>query len=598
MRRLAVLSLSRSTLKNIPGNEFCPLCAPRRAGHESTVSSVLALSDGRIVSGSWDGRVKVWAEGRDDRPVLEFAHDGKVMAVIAMGQRIVSGSEDRSVRIWSLADGSCEHVLEGHTLPVEYLCATDDLHFASAGPDNTVRKWSVESGCLVRYQKGREHDSRCFTTVRFECPPSQMSGRVSFTMPKGKDFSSVKLAAGARDGTLRLAFTAPPDAAAEEATSGGCGCFGSPPKNGKGSAAGAEQPHSVEAHKPTRLNRTFSAMYIADGAMAVVHSFVMLSDGSIVSTCEGNELRVWHETGGMTHDLRGHSDKIWSLGVTEEDFVVSGSWDGSLIVWDAKAGQIVHELHGHTDKVWGMVIMRDGVVVSASFDKTLRVWDTVDGSCRLELRGHTDKVWSLAQLGHRRVVSGSVDCSLRVWNIESGDCERVLMGHTGCVSAVASIGGGILVSGSWDRTIRVWNGVEGTCTHTMGPGGPQAAGHLGKVTALAAIGNGMVVSGSADNRVIVWDCQTGKCTRQMNDHWGWITTLMPLGNNRVVSGSNDNTLRIFNCETGESEYVLAPQQGNSEVFALASGGDDQSSGKFVFTVEAAQNFVSNVSVVT
>jgi hypothetical protein len=52
----------------------------------------------------------------------------------------------------------------------------------------------------------REHDSLCFSTARLDCPPFAQSGRVSFTMPKGKDFRSVKLASGARDGTLRMFF--------------------------------------------------------------------------------------------------------------------------------------------------------------------------------------------------------------------------------------------------------------------------------------------------------------------------------------------------------------------------------------------------------
>lgn len=52
-----------------------------------------------------------------------------------------------------------------------------------------------------------------------------------------------------------------------------------------------------------------------------------------------------------------------------------------------------------------------------------------------------------------------------------------------------------------------------------------------------------------------------------------------------------------NCETGDSEYVLAPQHSNAEVFAMASGGDIQISGKWCFTVDSSQNYISSVSVV-
>ncbi len=60
--------------------------------------------------------------------------------------------------------------------------------------------------------------------------------------------------------------------------------------------------------------------------------------------------------------------------------IVTGSWDGTVKVWDADKGQELLSLKGHTDWVTSVAFSPDGKrIVSGSEDKTVKVWDAEKG---------------------------------------------------------------------------------------------------------------------------------------------------------------------------------------------------------------------------
>ena len=49
--------------------------------------------------------------------------------------------------MWTVATGSLDHVLEGHTLPVNALAVSaDGSTLVTAGQDGTVRSWPLPPG--------------------------------------------------------------------------------------------------------------------------------------------------------------------------------------------------------------------------------------------------------------------------------------------------------------------------------------------------------------------------------------------------------------------------------------------------------------------
>ena len=130
-------------------------------------------------------------------------------------------------------------------------------------------------------------------------------------------------------------------------------------------------------------------------------------------------------------ELKGHTDSVNSVAFSSDGtWIVSGSDDKSVRVWDASTGVELKELKGHTRSVNSVAFSSDGTrIVSGSSDNSVRVWDALMGVGLKELKGHTGWVNSVAfSSDGTRIVSGSYDNSVRVWDVSTGTLGDVLIG--------------------------------------------------------------------------------------------------------------------------------------------------------------------------
>jgi len=96
--------------------------------------------------------------------------------------------------------------------------------------------------------------------------------------------------------------------------------------------------------------------------------------------------------------LTGHSGSVYTAAFSPDGtWVVSGSSDNTLRLWDAVSGAHLKTLTGHSETVPSVAFSPDGTrVVSGSYDNTLRLWDVVSGAHLKTLTGHSDSTLCLA----------------------------------------------------------------------------------------------------------------------------------------------------------------------------------------------------------
>jgi len=109
----------------------------------------------------------------------------------------------------------------------------------------------------------------------------------------------------------------------------------------------------------------------------------------------------------------------------DSELLASGGQDGGIKVWRVRAGQCVRRFpKAHAQGVTCVRFSRDGTqVVSASFDHTVRVHGLKSGKALKEMRGHASYVNDCAfSPDASRVVSASSDGTVRVWDVKTSEC--------------------------------------------------------------------------------------------------------------------------------------------------------------------------------
>jgi len=223
------------------------------------------------------------------------------------------------------------------------------------------------------------------------------------------------------------------------------------------------------------------------------------------------------DTLSLAGELKGHGGWVTALATTTEepDLVLSASRDNSIIVWnlvreEGKYGVARRRLTGHSHYVQDVAISSDGqFALSGSWDGTLRLWDLNTGNTTRRFVGHSKDVLSVAfSADNRQIVSGSRDKTINLWNtlgqlkftiVEDGHKEWV-----SCVRFSPNLTTPLIVSAGWDKVVKVWN--LNHCKIRT-----NLLGHTGYVNSVTVSPDGsLCASGGKDGTAMLWDLNEGR----------------------------------------------------------------------------------------
>jgi len=256
--------------------------------------------------------------------------------------------------------------------------------------------------------------------------------------------------------------------------------------------------------------------------------------------------------------LKGHAGWVTALATTPEDpsMVLSASRDKSIIVWqltkdEGSIGFARRALKGHSHFVQDVVISSDGqFALSGSWDGTLRLWDIRSGTTAKRFVGHSKDVLSVAfSVDNRQIVSGSRDKTIKLWNT-LGECKYTItdQGHTEWVSCVrfsTSTTNSLIVSAGWDKLVKVWNLTNCRISNNL-------AGHTAYLNTVTVSPDGsLAASGGADGTAFLWDLAEGK--RLYSLEAGGVIHSLCFSPNRywlcAAVGGTVNAIKIWDLES-------------------------------------------------
>ena len=553
-------------------------------GHADVVGALAvgALPDGTpvIVSGSYDGTVRVWRLA-DGTPLGEPLHGHtNWVGAVAVGALpdgtpvIVSGDgrygDDGTVRVWRLADGEpIGEPLHGHTDAVREVAVgalPDGTPVIVSGDwAGTVRVWRLGDGEPVG-EPLHGHTTEVVAVAVGALPdgtPVIVSGdahgavrvwRLTDGEPVGEPLH------GHTTAVFGMAVGALPD--------------------GTPVIVGGLGDGTVRVWRLTDGEPVGEPLYGHTGRVDAV-AVGALPDGTPVIVSGGglgdDTVRVWRLADGtpVGEPLRGHAGAVRAVAVGAlldgTPVIVSGTGDGTVRVWRLADGDPVGEpLPGHTDTVLAVAVgvLPDGTPVivsgSATGDGTVRVWRLADGTPVGEpLRGHAAAVTVAVGVlpdGTPVIVSGGGggDGTVRVWRLADGEPvgEPLHVGGVYAMTLGALLDGTpVIVSGDGDGTVRVWRLADGERV------GEPLSGHANGVQALAVgalpDGTPVIVSGGGlgDDGVRVRRLADGTPAGELRGHTGEVESLavgaLPDGTPVIVGGLGDGTVRVWRLADGE-----------------------------------------------
>jgi WD40 repeat protein len=314
-------------------------------GHTDSISALAASQalEGVLVTASWDNTAKIWDLGHVADPILaengkvlqgELPYDAAVdsMAFLPDGHRVlVAHGEKLTIR--EIKSRANLRTWRAHEYRVNAVAVTPDGRRAiSASNDKTLKVWDLESGTELLTLRGHKD----FVTD------------VAITPDGKRAVSCSGKAILLRDNTLKI--------------------------------------WDLESGMPTKTlfghSREVHAVAVTPNGDQVLSAS---GDGTlIISELKTNDQRkmvpsfnLEHRAGGLDAAHLPDYVTVTSVAVTLDGrYVVSGSSEGRITLWEFDSGQEVHTWEAHSAWIHQMRAFPDGqTVISASADSTVKVWD-------------------------------------------------------------------------------------------------------------------------------------------------------------------------------------------------------------------------------
>ena len=186
------------------------------------------------------------------------------------------------------------------------------------------------------------------------------------------------------------------------------------------------------------------------------------------------------------------------------------------------------------------------IIVTGSSDCSLIIWNIRFGYQPVQkLRHHTAGVLDVC-FDEKHIVSCSKDMTVCLWDRHTGKFLRNLTGHRGPVNAV-QLRGDLVVSASGDGFAKLWNLTSGLCIKEF------PSRDRGMACVEFSPDSRTILAGGNDQVVYQFDTNTGELVRELKGHKNLVRSLhLDSANARIISGSYDTSVRAYDLHTGNA----------------------------------------------
>jgi WD40 repeat protein len=268
--------------------------------------------------------------------------------------------------------------------------------------------------------------------------------------------------------------------------------------------------------------------------------------------------------------LQGHEHIVKTIEYTPDNrYLISGSADGQIKIWDLAKKRACGALHGHELSVNALAVAPGGeLLASCSSDGTVRIWELNQEREIFGWGGYSGALRSMAFSPNGRRLAVTNEADIEVWDIITRQRIVVLKGHVRLIEAVDfSRDGNTLVSGGVDEIVRFWD-----MQKCMSAGAVACIGHC--INSVATSVDGILATGGKDYTVRLWDITSRAEIAVLEGHPDSVRTLVfsPRGD-YLVSGDWSGNVKLWDAALGVELASVEAHEG--AVMSVAFSRDER-----------------------
>jgi len=500
--------------------EICALRKSRKPISKVVVSIELNC----IVTASEIGCITVWdLKGKKVKTLIRRSFEIKALAISRKLKRLYSAGRNNNITVWDLNKLVKSKVLKGHDGYVNDMQVTSDSkHLISCSDDKTVRIWDIRKEQLVETLFGHtgyvnsiainQQENFIITgctdsTMKFwqmneQTELKQMSGHHGCVNAMVVTPDGTRLVTGSDDKAIKIWNV---DDGSDVRTLRG-------------------RPYEVRV-----LDISKEGKYLFSGSFfGAVEVWNLLN---------GEEIRTFDC--GLVNNLKIAPDDYKLL--VE---VVSGGIS-HFCVWCGSKGNIRRKHRGYVRCM--LITPNSKYVISGSSDKTIKMWNIRNGRNKYILKGHGDTVNAVALADDARsLASGDDSGVIIIWDLETGECTCTLIGHRDRIEKIFFIDSGKrLLSASCDGTVKMWNVDLGLLMGTL-------CSHNGPIVDMAMSENReKFVSISSDGELKLWSLMNNEMVASFHGDTPLSTCVMSEDGSTIYVGEKSGQVHFLRLENEE-----------------------------------------------
>ena len=275
-----------------------------------------ATADGRVLTCSYDDRVKLWRDGACERTIR--AHTVGINAVAVLGARFVSVSEDGPAKLWTF-DGALERTFAmGGDKQFCVAALPDGVHFVVGIANGDVRLYHVDGTLVHTFERQQTPglDILEDSDDQWEWTPDVNGGHYGRVLGVAVTPDGQHIISGADDKFVKVWSVA-----------------------------------------------TKSLLSTGSGHTDGVRAVAAMPDGQrILSGSDDKTVRVWLLDGNLENTFSElHTSSVMALvALRDNQHALSGSYDKTIKLFNVDDGAALRTFTHHTGSVYCLALLPDG----------------------------------------------------------------------------------------------------------------------------------------------------------------------------------------------------------------------------------------------